>query len=110
MKQSVKYVLTGLLLFLQVSLFGQNVVDLRLNELLITNTEDYQDDFGVHSSWFEIFNTGYGTVNIGGCYLSNDPDDLKNIPFPEAMCLHRSNPGSIFFSGLTISHSGVLSM
>jgi len=92
MKQSVKYVLTGLLLFLQVSLFGQNVVDLRLNELLITNTEDYQDDFGVHSSWFEIFNIGYGAVDIGGCYLSNDPNDLKKYPVPRGDVLTKIKP------------------
>jgi hypothetical protein len=30
------------------------------------------DDFGAHSSWIEIFNSGYNTVDIGGCYLTND--------------------------------------
>ncbi|HBG52686.1 MAG TPA: phage tail protein, partial [Rikenellaceae bacterium] len=92
MKQSVKFILTGLLLLFQVSLFGQTVVDLRLNELLITNTEDYQDDFGVHSSWFEVFNIGYGTVDIGGCYLSNDPNDLKKYPIPRGDVLTQIKP------------------
>ena len=92
MKKSIKYILAGLLFFFQVSLFGQNVVDLRLNELLITNTEDFQDDFGVHSSWFEIFNIGYGTVDIGGCYLSNDPNDLKKYPIPRGDVLTKIKP------------------
>jgi len=92
MKQSVKYILIGLLLFFRVSLFGQTVIDLRFNELLITNTEDFQDDFGVHSSWFEIFNIGYGTVDIGGCYLSNDPNDLKKYPIPRGDVLIKIKP------------------
>jgi Na+-transporting methylmalonyl-CoA/oxaloacetate decarboxylase gamma subunit len=33
------------------------------------------DDFGENSSWIEIFNTGYNSVEIGGCYLT---DDLNN--------------------------------
>jgi Na+-transporting methylmalonyl-CoA/oxaloacetate decarboxylase gamma subunit len=33
------------------------------------------DDFGMHTAWIEIFNSAYNTVNIGGCYLT---DDLNN--------------------------------
>lgn len=92
MKRYNKFICTGLFLLFQLTLYGQNVIDLRLNELLITNTEDFQDDFGVHSSWFEVFNIGYGTVDIGGCYLSNDPEDLKKYTIPRGDVLTKIKP------------------
>ncbi|NLK79311.1 MAG: lamin tail domain-containing protein, partial [Bacteroidales bacterium] len=90
-----------------VGLYGQNPNELRLNELLIINTEDFQDDFGVHSAWFEIFNTGYGTVDIGGCYLSNDPDDLKKYTIPRGDILTKIRPRQhILFWADNMPHRG----
>ena len=54
---------------------AQNATDLRLNEILVYNDSNAVDDFGEHSAWIEIFNSSYNTVNIGGCYLT---DDLNN--------------------------------
>jgi Na+-transporting methylmalonyl-CoA/oxaloacetate decarboxylase gamma subunit len=58
-----------------VSVYAQNAVALKLNEILVYNQSNAVDDFGQHSSWIEIFNSSYNTVNIGGCYLT---DDLNN--------------------------------
>jgi Na+-transporting methylmalonyl-CoA/oxaloacetate decarboxylase gamma subunit len=54
---------------------SQNAGDLRLNEILVLNDSNSVDDFGMHTAWIEIFNSAYNTVNIGGCYLT---DDLSN--------------------------------
>jgi Na+-transporting methylmalonyl-CoA/oxaloacetate decarboxylase gamma subunit len=54
---------------------AQNATDLRFNEILVINDSNYVDDFGKHSPWIELFNSAYNTVNIGGCYLT---DDLNN--------------------------------
>ena len=54
---------------------AQNTYDLRFNEILVLNDSANVDDFGEHSPWIEIFNTSYNTVDIGGCYLT---DDMKN--------------------------------
>ena len=35
------------------------------------------------SSWIELFNSSYGTVDLGGCYLTDDQADLKKYPIPE---------------------------
>ncbi|MCF0166010.1 MAG: OadG family protein [Bacteroidales bacterium] len=40
-----------------------------INEYLVTNVSDFQDDFGQQNGWVELFNTSYGTVDIGGCFL-----------------------------------------
>ena len=49
---------------------------LLLNEVLVDNETNFQDDYGVHSAWIEIFNKSYGTADLAGCYLK-----------------HRSQPG-----------------
>lgn len=54
---------------------AQNATALKFNEILVLNDSSAIDDFGEHTSWIEIFNSSYNTVNIGGCYLT---DDLSN--------------------------------
>jgi Na+-transporting methylmalonyl-CoA/oxaloacetate decarboxylase gamma subunit len=54
---------------------SQNAITLKFNEILVINDSSAVDDFGMHSSWIEIFNSSYNTVNIGGCFLT---DDLNN--------------------------------
>lgn len=75
-----------------VSLHAQSQTDMRLNEILVTNTSDFQDDFGQHNAWIELFNTSYGTVDVGGCYLSNDPNNLKMYIIPKADVLTKIKP------------------
>ena len=55
---------------------------MRLNEYLVVNTDDFQDDFGQQSAWIELFNSSYGTVDIAGCFLSDDPNNLKKYAIP----------------------------
>ena len=70
----------GLTLCLTAGAQSQDAM--RLNEYLIVNTDDLQDDFGQHSSWIELFNSSYGTVDIAGCFLSDDPANLKKYAIP----------------------------
>ena len=58
------------------TLFGQQVTDLRLNEMLIVNDSNFVDEYGRHVPWIEIFNTSYNQVNIAGCYLTDDTTGL----------------------------------
>ena len=65
---------------------------MRLNEYLVINTNDFQDDFGQQNAWFELFNSSYGTVDIGGCYLSDDPANLKKYAIPGGDILTKVKP------------------
>ncbi len=65
---------------------------MRLNEFLVVNTDDFQDDFGQQSAWFALFNSSYGTVDIGGCYLSDDPANLKKYIIPGGDILTKIKP------------------
>lgn len=76
----MKYLLSGIyaLILIVSGIYdgkAQNAGDLQFNEVLVINDSSAVDDFGMHSSWIEIFNSAYNTVNIGGCYLT---DDLNN--------------------------------
>lgn len=80
MRISIKHIVFGIVTLAFVvatssSAKSQNAVTLRLNEILVHNDANAVDDFGQHSAWIEIFNSSYNTVNIGGCYLT---DDLNN--------------------------------
>ena len=84
---------SGLAVTLSVfTLSAQSQSDMRLNELLIHNETNFEDDFGFHNGWFELFNTSYGTVDIGGCFLSNDPDNLKKYIIPKGDVLTQIKP------------------
>ena len=87
MQKRIFIKITGFLLFAAAVLFtnetnAQNTSDLRFNEILVYNDSNYVDDFGNHSPWFEIFNTSYNSVNIGGCYLTDDPENPTKYWIP----------------------------
>lgn len=48
---------------------GQGVRDIRINEILVKNNTSFTDDHSEHSSWIEIYNSGYSYVSIGGTRL-----------------------------------------
>ena len=80
--KNIKILLTVVGLTLALGASAQSQGQMRLNEYLVVNTADYQDDFGQQNAWFEIFNASYGTVDIGGCFLSDDPSNLKKYRIP----------------------------
>ena len=77
----VLYILT-LLFFPFLSLCAQNVIDLRITEIMVDNESSVVDDYGRHSSWVEVMNISQGTVNYGGCYFSDDLNDLTKSQIP----------------------------
>jgi len=83
-----------LLGFMSVSLTlgAQSQSDIRINEFLVHNTNDFEDDFGHKNGWIELFNSSYGTVNIGGCYLTNDPSNLTKYIIPKGDVLTKIQP------------------
>ena len=92
--------------FMVSSVWAQGRKGLRINEVLVTNENNYQDDYGCQSAWIEIFNTTFGTVDVRSCYLTNDRNNPKNILFPRAMFSPRCRLGNMCFSGPTASLTG----
>lgn len=62
---------------------AQSATSLRINEILVVNDQNYQDDYGLHNAWIEIFNTSFASVNLEGCFLTNDKDNPTKYPIPK---------------------------
>ena len=75
-----------LLLFALLISFGakaQRATSMRINEVLVINEDNFVDDYGKRHGWIELFNTSAGTVNIAGCYLTDDKKQSDEISDPE---------------------------
>lgn len=92
MKKVYKLFFVLLLSFTGVQLSAQSQGEMRINEFLVTNTDDFEDDFGHKHGWIELFNSSYGTVAIGGCYLTNDPSNLKKYVIPKGDITTKISP------------------
>jgi len=59
--------LIGLSLTITVS--AQSIKDVRINEIQINNVDGFRDEYGRANAWIELYNKGYGKVNMAGCTL-----------------------------------------
>ena len=75
-----------------LGLNAQRATSLKINEVLVTNEQNYPDDYGFHNAWVEIFNTSFASVNIEGCYLTNDKDNPTKYPIPKGDVLTLIKP------------------
>ena len=75
---------------------------LLLNEVLITNEGNYQDDYGLHSAWIEIFNRSYGSADLAACLLraSSQPGDTSTYfsPKGDVLTLIKPRQHSLFWA------------
>ena len=64
---------------------AQNVSDLIISEVMAEpDSSSIMDDYGRRTGWIEIFNKSQGTVNYGGCFLSDDRSNLKKSPITKS--------------------------
>jgi Na+-transporting methylmalonyl-CoA/oxaloacetate decarboxylase gamma subunit len=83
MKRDRKGIMLLFMLLFAAGTYAQRVAYIRINEALITNENNFVDDYGNRSGWIELFNNSAGTVNIGGCYLTNDRNNPQKYPIPK---------------------------
>jgi Na+-transporting methylmalonyl-CoA/oxaloacetate decarboxylase gamma subunit len=84
-----------LLLFILLVSFGaqaQRATSMRINEVLVINEDNFVDDYGKRHGWIELFNTSAGTVNIAGCFLTDDKNNPKKYPIPKGDVLTQIPP------------------
>lgn len=75
-----------LLLLVFLVSFGakaQRASSMRINEVLVINDDNFVDDYGKRHPWIELYNTSAGSVNIAGCYLTDDKNNPKKYPIPK---------------------------
>ena len=71
---------------------AQRATSMKINEVLIVNDKNYQDDYGMQNAWIELFNTSFATVNIEGCYLTNDKNNPTKYRIPKGDVLTQIKP------------------
>ena len=84
-----------LLLFILLVSFGaqaQRATSMRINEVLVINEDNFVDDYGKRHGWIELFNTSAGTVNIAGCFFTDDKNNPKKYPIPKGDVLTQIPP------------------
>ncbi len=73
-----------------------------LNEVLSLNKKNFQDDYGIHNAWIEVFNKSYGTVDIAGYKLAvfNGMGDtvIYNVPKGDVLTKIKPRQHALFWA------------
>ncbi len=101
-------ILTACLLVLPRLLGAQNVSDLIIAEILAQpDSTGLLDDYGRRSGWIELYNTSTGTVSYGGCFLTDDRNNLKKSLIPPTDLRTKLGPRqSVVFFASGNGHDG----
>lgn len=79
-----------------------------INEVLVDNQGNFQDDYGLHSGWIEIFNKSYSSADLAGCLLrvSSQPGDTVTyfIPKGDVLTLLKPRQHTLFWADGTPRH------
>ena len=86
------WIFIALLAMVCMGLRAQSATSLKINEVLVINDQNYQDDYGLHNAWIEIFNTSFASVNLEGCFLTNDKNNPTKYPIPKGDVLTLIKP------------------
>ena len=89
-------ILLSLAMMLGLASCGEKEVNTKLvlNEVLIENTDNFQDDYGVQSAWIEVFNKSYTSADLAGYQLkmSNQAGDTATYFIPKGDVLTMVKP------------------
>ena len=91
-----------------IALRAQNVSDLIIAEVLAEpDSVALADDYGRREGWIELYNTSMGTVKYGGCFLTDDPSDLRKSVIPKGDLRTQLGPRqSVVFFASGRTHDG----
>lgn len=88
------------ILWASLPLSAQSVTAARINEVMIDNVDNYIDSYGKRSPWIEIYNSSAGSIDLAGCFLTDDPQNLKKYMIPKGDVLTAIKPRQsvVFFA------------
>ena len=102
-KRTIGFLLS-LAMMLGLTSCGEKEVNskLVLNEVLIENQANFQDDYGVHSAWIEVFNQSYSSANLAAYLIkvSNQPGDtaIYFIPKGDVQTIVKPRQHALFWA------------
>ena len=68
-------------------MYGQGARNIKINEVLTSNTASLQDECGNKRAWVELANVSFSTYNVRGMYITTNRKVLENITVPERIAL-----------------------
>lgn len=71
--------------FLMAGVFmakAHSLEQLRINEVMVENTDNITDEYGDRSAWLELFNGNFSPLNINSIYITNDSNDTRKYAVP----------------------------
>jgi hypothetical protein len=85
------YVVTvGMISFVLILLTGTcwgQLDVVRINEIMTSSSKGVTDPSGEYCDWIELFNDSSSSVDIGGCYLSDNSAQLQKWQFPSPVVI-----------------------
>ncbi len=88
-------ILFTLTIFTTVNLYSQIVI----NEYSVSNLSTVVDNYGNYEDWIELYNVGTAITDIGGYFLSDDPDEPTKWQFPEGSTIQGHGFVRVWASG-----------
>lgn len=89
------------ILFAGLFFFTSITAQIRINEVMCSNTMHYDDVVYNFSDWIELYNSSGSSINIKNYYFSDDPDnprkwqfkDSKSIASKKFLCIYFDKSG-----------------
>ncbi|MCD4732247.1 MAG: lamin tail domain-containing protein, partial [Bacteroidales bacterium] len=89
------FCLIALVIFSHITVNSQVVI----NEYSCSNLASTIDNYGQYEDWFELYNAGTASVDLGGYYLSDNPNDSLKWQFPEGNLIQAGGFMKIWTTG-----------
>ena len=70
-----------------------------INEYSASNVSSFVDNYDEYPDWIELYNTGNTAVQLGGYYLSDDPNEPNKWQFPVGMSIQAHGFLRVWASG-----------
>jgi parallel beta-helix repeat protein len=87
---------------------GQTISTVVINEILATNHSSVLDpDYNQYSDWIELYNSGTSSIDLGGSYLSDNPDDPLKWKIPTGTMIPADDRILIWADGMDTAHEGL---
>lgn len=90
---NLRLMLSSLTLLGSVAMFGQGARNIVISEVMTSNTQSIEDEFGRREAWVELANASFSTYNVRGMYLTTNPKVLdKSLSAPQRISMMSAIP------------------
>ncbi|HOW25099.1 MAG TPA: CotH kinase family protein [Bacteroidales bacterium] len=96
--------LTGLVLLMSAFHLHAQVM---INEYSVSNLSTIADNYNKYEDWIELYNKSGQDMDVGGYFLSDNPDDPQKWAFPESTLLSSGGFLVVWASGRDEAISGI---